>query len=95
MPFVNKKAEDFAVRLKSFVEVNYPQVEFNVALKTIGSLFPFKDQIQEKKCQSLVVYKINFKICNIDYIGKTERILVHKLREHQKKKQTANKSACL
>ncbi len=25
---------------------------------------------------------------------KTERILVHRLKEHQKKKQTTNKSAC-
>jgi hypothetical protein len=46
-PFINKKAEDFAVRLKSLVEESYPHVDFNVAFKsqkTIGSLFPFKDQ---------------------------------------------------
>jgi ribosomal protein L24 len=42
----------------------------------------------------LVVYKINCKTCNVDYIGKTEKILVHRLNEHQKKKQTTNKSAC-
>jgi hypothetical protein len=57
-------------------------------------LFPFKDQIKEKTSQSLVVYKINCKTCSVDYIGKTERILVHMLKEHQKKKQTTNKSAC-
>jgi hypothetical protein len=59
------------------------QVDFNVAFKspkTIGSFFPFKDQIKEKTSQSLIVYKI--------------RILVHRLKEHQKKKQTTNKSAC-
>jgi hypothetical protein len=97
LPFVNKKAEDFAVRLKSLVEESYPQVDFNVAFKspkTIGNLFPFKDQIKERTSQSLVVYKINCKTCNVDYIGKTERILVHRLKEHQKKKQTTNKSAC-
>jgi hypothetical protein len=97
LPFVNKKAEDFALRLKSLVEESYSQVDFNVAFKspkTIGSLFPFKDQIKEKTSQSLVVYKINCKTCNVDYIGKTERILVHRLKEHQKKKQTTNKSAC-
>jgi hypothetical protein len=97
LPFVNKKAEDFAVRLKSLVEESYSQVDFNVAFKspkTIGSLFPFKDQIKEKTSQSLVFYvKINRKTCNVDYIGKTERILVHRLKEHQKKKQTTNKSA--
>jgi hypothetical protein len=59
-------------------------------------LFPFKDHIKEKTSQSLVVYvKINCKTCNVDYTGKTERILVHRLKEHQKKKkQTTNKSAC-
>jgi hypothetical protein len=87
--------EDFAVRIKSLVEESYSQVDFNVAFKspkTIGSLFTFKDQTKV----SLVVYvKINCKTCNVDYIGKTERILVHRLKEHQKKKkQTTNKSAC-
>ena len=47
-----------------------------------------------KTSQSLVVYKINCKTCNVDFLGKTERILVHRLKEHQKKKQTTNKSAC-
>jgi hypothetical protein len=71
--FVNKKAEDFAVRLKSLVEEKYPQVDFNFSFnpqKTIGSLFPFKDQIKEKRSQSLLVYKINCKTCNVDYIRK-------------------------
>jgi len=34
LPFVNKKAEDFAVRLKSLVEESYSQVDFNVAFKS-------------------------------------------------------------
>jgi hypothetical protein len=50
--------------------------------------------MKEKTSQSQVVYKINCKTCNVDYIGKTERILVHRLKELQKKKQTKNKSAC-
>ncbi len=54
-------------------------------------MFPFKDQIKEKTSQS---FKNNCKKCNVDYIGKTERILVDRLKEHQKKKQTTNKSAC-
>ena len=80
------------MRLKSLVEESYPQVDFNVAfksLKTIGSLFPF-----EKTSQSFVVFKISCKTCNVDYMGKTERFLVHRLKEHKKKKQTTNKSAC-
>jgi len=34
LPFINKKAEDFAVRLKSLVEESYSQVDFNVAFKS-------------------------------------------------------------
>jgi hypothetical protein len=98
LPFVNKKAEDFAVRLKSLVEESYSQVDFIMLhlnhLKTIGSLFPFKDQIKEKTSQSLVVYKINCKTCNVDCIGKTERILVHRLKKHQQK-ETNNKQISL
>jgi hypothetical protein len=81
-------AEDFAVILKSLVEESYSQGDFNVAFKspkTIGGLFPFKDQIKEKKSQSLVVYKIN---CNFDYLGKTKRILVQS-------KRTSKKDICI
>ena len=54
----------------------------------------FKDQIKEKTSQSLVVYKINCKTCNVDCTGKTERILVHRLKEHQQK-ETNNKQISL
>jgi len=50
LPFVNRKVEDFAVRLKALVEDNYTQLDFNVAFKsqnTIGNMFPFKDRIRE------------------------------------------------
>jgi hypothetical protein len=73
LPFVNKKAEDFAVRLKSLVEESHPQADFNVTFKspkTIGSLFPFKDQIKEKTSQSLVVYK---KTCTVFCIIKKNK----------------------
>lgn len=90
---MNRKAEEFAVRLKALVEENYTQVDFNVAFKapnTISNLFPFKDRIRDTDLQSLVVYKINCKQCNTEYIGKTERILIHRLNEHAK----SSKSAC-
>ena len=44
---LNKKAEDFAKRLKNLIRDNFKQVDFNVAFKsprTIGDLFPYKDQ---------------------------------------------------
>ena len=93
LPYVNRKVEEFAVRLKALVENNYTQVDLNVAFKapnTIGNMFPFKDRIRDTESQSLVVYKINCATCKTEYIGKTERILIHRIKEHSK----SNKSAC-
>ncbi|CAF0958391.1 unnamed protein product [Brachionus calyciflorus] len=77
----------------SLVTSNFPQVDFNVAFKTpttIGSYFPFKDKVKEVEEQSLVVYKLQFNSCEAIYIGKTERILGHRIKEHK----TSNSSAC-
>jgi len=93
LPFVNKKAEDFAKRLKNLIRDNFKQVDFNVAFKsprTIGDLFPYKDQTKNVVDKSLVVYKLNCKVCGAEYIGKTERILCHRLKEHK----NDSKSAC-
>jgi len=87
LPFVNNKCEDFAKRLKLLVNKNYPQVEFNVAFQapmTIGKLFPFKDNIKKVTERSMVVYKLKCS-CGLEYIGKTERILAHRLYEHKRR----------
>jgi hypothetical protein len=92
LPFVNRKADDYAKRLKKLVSDNFQQVDFNVAFKsprTIGDLFPYKDQTKNKTDQSLVVYKINCITCGAEYIGKTERILKYRLKEHQNDKKSA------
>ena len=71
---------------------NYPQVEFKSAFnapKRIGRLFPFKDRIKEITSQSLVVNKINCKTCNGEYIGKTEQILVNRIKKHKNQKKSA------
>ena len=50
LPYVNRKAEDFAFKLKHLVETNNSTVYFNVAFKTpntIGNMFPFKDRTKE------------------------------------------------
>jgi hypothetical protein len=73
LPFAHRNADDFGIRLKKLVKVNYPQVDFNVAFrapKTIGELFPFKDNV--KNTESLVVYKIKCNECGAENIGKTE-----------------------
>ena len=75
------------------VNNNFPQVDFNVAYqtpRTLGNLFPFKDNIKRTEEKSLVVYKIACKTCDAEYIGKTKRILIHRIKEHK----TSPKSAC-
>jgi len=54
----------------------------------MGKLFPFKDNIKEKHAQSLVVYRLTCETCKQTYIGKTERILAHRIKEHPNPKKT-------
>ena len=52
LPFVSRKAEGFAKKVKQLVNQYYPQVDFNVAFKTpdeIGKHFPYKDNIKSKE----------------------------------------------
>jgi hypothetical protein len=57
LSYVNRKCEDYAFRLKKLVKTHYKQVEFNVALMTIGSfLFPFKNKVGNVELRSMVVY---------------------------------------
>jgi hypothetical protein len=86
---VSKKAESFAIRLKSSVEKVYPHLDFKVAFKTpgdIGKLFPFKDKIKAKEMQSLVIYKIKCETCDATYIGKTKRHFKTRMSEHNNPK---------
>jgi hypothetical protein len=81
LPYVSRKCEDYAFRLKKLVETHYEQVEFNVAFRapmTIGSMFPFKDKVKNVEERSMVVYCLQCNTCRNVYIGKTERILCHR-----------------
>ena len=94
LPFVSRKAEGFAKRLKELVTNNYPQVDFNVAFKTpsqIDRYFPFKDNVKRIEHRSMVVYKIkcSYENCNASYIGKTCRILGYRINEHKTKENSA------
>jgi hypothetical protein len=92
LPYVSRKCEDYAFRLKQLVSKNFQQVEFNVAFQiplTIGNMFPFKDNIKLAHERSLVVYRLSCSTCKADYIGKTERILCHRLKEHASKASSA------
>jgi len=89
LPYCNTKVDDFAKRLTTLVNTNFDKVELKVAFKapkTIANMFPFKDNIRERHLQSLVVYKIKCESCNQMYIGKTARILHHRIKEHNNPK---------
>jgi hypothetical protein len=96
LPYVNMRCEDYALRLKRLVSTNYPQTEFNVAFQapmTIGKLFPYKDTVKNVLDRSLVVYSLKCGNCNDEYIGKTERLLGYRIKEHSSN-AIGNKSAC-
>jgi hypothetical protein len=93
LPYTSKKCEDFAIRLRNLVTSNFAEVDFNVAFqtpRTVGHLFPFKDRVQLTEEKSLVIYNIKCKDCNATYIGKTIRILFHRVNEHR----LGSSSAC-
>jgi hypothetical protein len=92
LPYVSRKCEDYAHRLKRLVTNNFPQLDFNVAFQsphTIGKLFPFKDKIQDTLKRSMVVYSIKCEECQAEYVGKTVRVLGCRIIEHQKQKASA------
>jgi hypothetical protein len=83
LPYTNK-VDAFADRLTKVVNETF-DVELKVAFKApneIGKLFPFKDSIKETHVHSIVEYKITCDTCNQDYIEKTKRILIHRIKEH-------------
>ena len=93
LPYVGRSCDDFAFQLKKLVNKNLPDVELTIAFQapmTIGKLFPFKDNIKNVEDRFLVVYSLKCSTCNAEYIGKTRRILRHRLKEHM----TDPKSAC-
>jgi len=85
LPYSNHKEDVYAERLTKLVNDTFNQVELKVAFKAsneIGKLFSFKNNIKEKHAQSLVVYRLTCETCKQTYIGKTERILSHRIKEH-------------
>jgi hypothetical protein len=90
LPFVSNKAEEFSKRLTKLVSDTFPQIDLKIAFTTpnqIGKLFPFKDNIKDTKAHSYVVYSIKCITCGQEYIGKTQRILTHRIKEHNDPKK--------
>ena len=96
LPYVSQRVEGFTKRLKTHVNKFFPQVDLNVAFRTpneIGKFFPFKDRVRQITSRALVVYRIKCSRsdCDATYIGKTQRILCHRLKEHQNNESSACK----
>ena len=100
LPHVNDKVIEYGKRLKNFVESNFTDLELKVvfvAPMEMRNLFKFKDKVTDKFKQSLVLYRINCSECSSFYIGKTERIMGYRYKEHVYKPKpeakTKNKNA--
>ncbi len=81
LPYNNNKVDAFSSKLTKLVNNTF-DVELRVAFKSpkeIGHLFSFNDNIKDKHAQSLVINKITCETCKQSYIGKTKRILIHRI----------------
>ena len=90
LPYSGPNCEPFGEKLKKLVEKTYSSVNLRIAFTAPSDLsknFKFKDKIIEVEKQSLVVYHIKCSECSADYIGKTERILAYRIKEHQSPKK--------
>jgi len=92
LPYTNRTCEVFAEQIRNLVNNTFPSIDLNVAYqapKKIGDFFPYKDKVELPEEQANVVYHLKCTQCEADYIGKTKRILVHRLKEHDKGETSA------
>ena len=54
-------------------------------------MLPFKYSVKNAHERSLIVYSLKCATCRFEYIGKTVRILCHRLKEHRNSKMSALK----
>ena len=89
LPFYGPDADEFGCKFENFVNSNFRTTKLCVVFTTpteIGKNFKFKDRVDELEKQSLIVYQISCSQCEASYIGKTERIFTHRLKEHSRPK---------
>lgn len=89
LPFYGPDADEFGCKFENFVNSNFRTTKLRVVFTTpteIGKNFKFKDRVDELEKQSLIVYQISCSQCEASYIGKTERIFTHRLKEHSRPK---------
>ena len=85
LPYLNDKSELISVKIKKLVKQYYPKVNLRIAFKApaqLGDHFPFKDKVIDPSKQASVIYHIKCMDCDEDYIGKSDRILNQRIKEH-------------
>ena len=83
LPYIGKFSEHFKCDLLGVISDCYPQIDIQCVFKSykVFNCFNFKDRTGIFK-RSNVIYRINCLSCNAFYIGKTERRLGDRIKEH-------------
>ena len=83
LPYLGVFSKNFKYELTHLISECYPQVQILCVFNSykLFKFFPFKDVIDKLK-RSNVIYRIDCKQCNVFYVGKTERRLSDRVKEH-------------
>ena len=85
LPYLGNPSHHCKKKLTSIINRFFPQVDFKcifVNRNTIGSFFPFKDQIL-LMVSSKIIYKYLCGQCNSSYVGETRRHFISRICEHK------------
>ena len=85
LPYIGNSSNHCKKQLLNIVNKYFPQVNLRcifVNRNTVGSLFPFKDQIP-LMMSSNIIYKYSCSQCQSTYIGETQRHLISRSCEHK------------
>ena len=85
LPYLGNPSHHCKKKLTSIIDRYFPQVDFKcifVNRNTIGSFFPFKDQIP-LMVSSKIIYKYLCGQCNSSYVGETRRHFISRICEHK------------
>ena len=85
VPYLGPLSIKLSKDLNNIIKKIYPQIQFRCLFnnqRTIGSYFPFKDQIP-LMVSSNIIYKYSCGQCQSIYIGETKRHLISRICEHE------------
>ena len=85
LPYIGNSSNHCKKQLLNIVNKYFPQVNLRcifVNRNTVGSFFPFKDQIP-LMMSSNIIYKYSCSQCQSTYIGETQRHIISRICEHK------------